>query len=328
MKKRQEILTAILATVGLILLILDGKSALNGAIEGTELCTKVLIPTLLPFCFLSNLLSASLIGKRLAFFRPLGRWCRIPEGSEYILLTGFLGGYPLGAQAISQACQDGSLSRNDGRRMLAFCNNCGPAFLFGVCAVLFQNPSIPWLLLIIHVLSAFVVARIIPGHPSPFIPSTDTKVSPMQAFWRSLRAMAGICGWVILFRVLLSFLDRWFLWYFPNEIQITISGFLELSNGCIQLQSMENHPLSMVFCSGFLAFGGLCVAMQTYSSTPQIDHSLYFPGKLAQALLSMTISSLLWYPNYAFLFGIGFAVVAIFLRNQEKRCRNSKKLVV
>lgn len=328
MKKRQEIVTASLAALGLMIIILDGKTALTGAREGTELCIKVLIPTLLPFCFFSNLLSVSLMGKRLAILRPLGRWCGIPAGAEYILLAGFLGGYPMGAQCISQACEHGNLSRKDGRRMLAFCNNCGPAFLFGVCAVLFQDPLIPWLLLLIHVLSALVIARIILGQPSPFMPTAKTKDSPMQAFWRSLRAVAGVCGWVILFRVLLCFLERWFLWYFPTEIQITISGFLELSNGCIQLQSMENHPLSAVFCSGFLAFGGLCVAMQTYSSTQQIDHSLYFPGKVAQALLSMTIASLLWYPNYGYLFGIGFTVVAIFLRNQENRCRNSKKLVV
>ena len=328
MKKRWDLMMSICAALGLMVLILDGKTALTGAKEGVELCFNTLIPTLLPFFFLSGILSAALMGSRIPVLRPIGRLCRIPEGAEYILLTGFLGGYPLGARCISDACDSGALSKQDGRRMLAFCNNCGPAFLFGVSGALFQDPKITWLLFGIHVLSAILVAICIPGLPGRCIDKNRNALSAMQALWQSLRAVAGVCGWVILFRVLLAMLERWVLWYFQAEIQITISGIFELSNGCTQLYRIDEQALRFILCSGFLSFGGLCVTMQTYSSVPNIDRSLYFPGKVMQTLLSLSMAWLLCAPKYALIPGLAAIIVGIFLRNQENRCRNPKKLVV
>ena len=328
MKKRSELLTAIWAAAGLMVLILDGKTAFNGAKDGIELCLNTLIPTLLPFFFLSSILTAGLMGRKMPALRPIGRLCRIPEGAEYILLTGFLGGYPLGARCISQSCETGALSKEDGRRMLAFCNNCGPAFLFGISGALFRDPKIPWMLFGIHVISAIVVAIFLPGNPGCCVCKQSHKPSSVQALWQSLRAVAGVCGWVILFRVLLLVLERWIFWCLENEIQIMISGIFELSNGCTQLYRIEDQTLRLILCVGFLSFGGLCVTMQTYSSAPNMDCSLYFPGKVMQTMVSLFLVCLLFVPQYALIPGLAAAIIGIFLRKQENKCRNPEKLVV
>lgn len=328
MKKRFDFLVGAFAALGLGVLILDGKTAISGAREGVQLCLNTLIPTLLPFFFLSNILSSGLMGRPIPILRPIGRLCRIPEGAEYILITGVLGGYPLGAQAISHACETGSLSRRDGRRMLAFCNNCGPAFLFGMGGALFQDPKIPWMLFCIHILSALSVACIVPGEPGRCLVGIGKRPSAVQALWQALRSMAGVCGWVILFRVLIAVVNRWVLWYFPEEVAVIISGIVELSNGCINLGDIKAPPLRFVLCSGFLAFGGLCVAMQTCASAPNVDRDLYFPGKVLQSAISIFLSCLLWESNWAVFPGVVAVGVGIFLRKWEIRCRNSQKLVV
>lgn len=328
MNRRYDLLAGVLGAAGLAVLILDGKTALIGAQEGLQLCLNTLVPTLLPFFFLSNILTGSLMGRKIPILRPLGRLCRIPEGAEYILLTGFLGGYPLGAQCISQACENGSLSRRDGRRMLAFCNNCGPAFLFGVSGAMFQDPKIPWLLFGIHVLSALTVSVLIPGEPECCIVSMKCKPTAVQALWQALRAIAGVCGWVILFRVVLTVLERWVLWYFPLEVSVLVGGILEISNGCISLHSIENLPLRFILCSAFLAFGGLCVTMQTYSAAQGVDKGLYFPGKVMQTIVSIFLACLLCEPKWAVLPGIIVIICGIFLRKSEIWCRNPEKLVV
>ena len=328
MKKRFDFMVGAFAALGLGVLILDGKTAISGAREGVQLCLNTLIPTLLPFFFLTNILSSGLMGRPIPILRPIGRLCRIPEGAEYILITGVLGGYPLGAQAISHACEMGSLSRRDGRRMLAFCNNCGPAFLFGMGGALFQDPKIPWMLFCIHILSALSVACIVPGEPGRCLVGIGKRPSAVQALWQALRSMAGVCGWVILFRVLIAVVNRWVLWYFPEEVAVIISGIVELSNGCINLGDIKAPPLRFVLCSGFLAFGGLCVAMQTYASAPNVDRDLYFPGKVLQSAISIFLSCLLWESNWAVFPGVVAAGVGIFLRKWEIRCRNSQKLVV
>ena len=328
MKRRYDILTGIFAALGVCLLIFDGKTAINGASEGVQLCLYTLIPTLLPFFFLSNLLTGTLMGRNIKILRPLGQLCHIPEGAEYILLVGVLGGYPLGAQSISRACEAGRLSQQDARRMMAFCSNCGPAFLFGVTGALFHDSKIPWMLFGIHFLSAILVAISIPGAPGICRSKGGNPPSATQALWQAIRAMAGVCGWVILFRVALCVMERWFLWCFPSEIRVVIHGLFELANGCISLSAIENIQLRFILCAAFLSFGGLCVAMQTYSVATKVEKDLYFPGKVLQGLFSLFIACLLCAPRWAIIPGLFTFIIVFFLRKKEIRCGNPEKLVV
>lgn len=328
MNRRYDFVSGTAAAVGLTILILDGKTALLGAVEGVSLCLNTLIPTLFPFFFLSNILTGSLMGRKIPFLRPVGRLCRIPEGAEYILLTGLLGGYPLGARAISQACESGTLSQRDARRMLAFCNNCGPAFLFGISGALFDDPKIPWLIFGIHVLSAIIVALVLPGEPERCVSEIRRSITAVQALWNSVRSVAGVCGWVVVFRTALAVMERWFLWYLPTEAQVIISGILELSNGCISLAAICNVRLRLLLCVGFLSFGGLCVTMQTHSAGAGVDKSLYFPGKVLQTVVSLFLGCLICAPKWSVVpFGLAL-MLGIFLRKREIRCRNPEKLVV
>ena len=216
MKRRADHLTGTAAAVGVALLILDSKTALEGAQEGVAMCIQTVIPSLFPFFLLSILLTTSLMGRRLRVLRPVCRLCRIPEGAASILIAGFLGGYPVGAQCVSQAFEAGQLSSDDAKRLLGFCNNCGPAFLFGMSAALFPQWWAPWLLWVIHIVSALLVGILIPGSAQICATSAPQSVSPVEALDRAVRIMAGVCGWVIMFRILITFSQRWFLWYLPK----------------------------------------------------------------------------------------------------------------
>lgn len=277
----------------MLILILDSKTALSGAQEGLGLCLRTVIPSLLPFFVLSQLLNGALLGERLPLLQPLGKWMGIPEGSESILATGFLGGYPAGAQCVASACREGRLSPQDSRRMLAFCNNAGPAFLFGIAGALFEKQWMAWMLWGIHIFSALLTSLWIPGRSGAHISSGASRVPSLSgALTNALFIMAGVCGWVVLFRVILAFLTRWFGWLLPQTWQVILSGILELSNGCCGLSRIGNTGLRFVICSGFLAFGGLCVWLQTLSVTQGVDTSHYFPGKLLQTAFSLVLSML------------------------------------
>lgn len=322
MNRRFSLIFGLAAAAGLIVLILDSKTALQGAQEGVMLCIQTMIPSLFPFLFLSNLLSASMIGRRLLFLRPLGRLCRIPEGAEYILISGLLGGYPVGACCISEAYESGVLSGQNARRMLAFCNNCGPAFLFGMSAALFDQWWIPWVLLTIHIGSALLVGVIVPGKAGIFAAEIKSQISPVRSLNQAVRGMAGICGWVVIFKTMIVFLERWFLWYFPTEIQVAVGGLLELSNGCIGLNRVQSTQLRFIMCVGFLSFGGLCVTMQTFFSSGRVDKGLYFPGKVLQCCISLTIASLLCGWHTWIIPAMVGTLLSIFLRKEQKICRN------
>lgn len=285
--------TAAATCIGMLILILDSKTALQGASDGLMLCIRTVIPSLFPFFVLSGILTSTLTGKRFPFLRPLCRLTGIPEGTESILLTGLLGGYPVGAGCIGAAVKKGQLSQAEGQRMLAFCNNAGPSFLFGIAASLFPGRWMGWALWGIHILSALLVGALIPRTPdtgSGILSSSPTSLP--SALHSALGAIASVCGWVILFRVLLAFLDRWIFWALPDSLVVVITGVLELTNGCCSLASVDNVGLRFILCSGMLAFGGLCVGMQTVSAADGVSMKYYFPGKLLQTVFSCVLSTL------------------------------------
>lgn len=274
------------------LLILDSRTAAAGASEGVELCVRTVIPSLFPFFVLSILLTGSLT--ELKLFRPVCRLFRIPNGCETILVSGLLGGYPVGAQAVAGAYSSGRISRQQANRMLAFCSQAGPSFLFGMAAGQFPQVKYGWMLWGIQIFSAWVISLIFPAAEVKRAVSADVRsITLAEAMGKAVRVMASVCGWVVLFRVVIGFAGRWFLWLLPREAQVAFSGILELTNGCIALTQIGDVSLRFVLCAGMLSFGGICVTMQTISVTEGLDMGYYLGGKLLQCLVSITAAGLL-----------------------------------
>ena len=316
---KQQLWTGIGASIGMLVLILDGKTALEGARQGIELCLRTVIPSLFPFFLLSVLLTSSLVGSSLPVLRPLGKLCGIPKGAESILVSGFLGGYPVGAQAIASACHAGQVQKKDAERMLAFCNDAGPAFLFGMVSSMFPYRWMAWVLWGIHIVSAVLVSLLIPGNSAKTVGTSSAKQATLSAALRSaITVMATVCGWVVLFRVVIAFLSRWVLWLLPTAAQVAITGLLELSNGCCELTAISDIDLRFILCSGILAFGGVCVTMQTVSVTNGLSLRYYFTGKLLQTVFSLVLSAAVvydvWLPCCLMIF-----VFLAFLRKMQKR---------
>ena len=71
------------------------------------------------------------------------------------LILGLMAGYPLGAASAAGLVQRGEIKREEGERLLGFCNNSGPAFLLGAAgAGVFGSAKAGILLYISHVLAA------------------------------------------------------------------------------------------------------------------------------------------------------------------------------
>lgn len=293
MDNRKPILPMLLPATGILILILDSKTAITGAAEGIELCLHSIIPSIFPFLMLSIFLTNTILGQSISPLVPIGKICGLPRNAEALFLIGLLGGYPVGAQAVTEAYRRGVLPRDTARRLLGFCSNAGPAFIFGITGCLFSDPCVPWILWLIHILSAMAVGAVLPRKANLKIQQDASHpISCQQAFTRSLHIMAAICGWVVLFRVLISFLGRWFLWLLPETAGVFTAGLFELANGIIALQSIASETSRFILCSILLGFGGVCVGMQTASVTGELGTGLYIPGKLLQGSISCVLSAI------------------------------------
>ena len=291
---RQNRVMTIVAATGMLILILDSRTALTGAASGVELCIKTLIPSLFPFFVMSILLTDGLAGQNIPILKPLAAACKIPEGTESALAIGFLGGYPVGAQNVSVLYQKGYLSRLEAMRMLVFCNNAGPAFIFGVLSSLFTQAICCWYLWIIQMISALAVGCFIPGCSDvKGRPFQMQKISMTDTIAKSVKVMSLVCGWVVFMRLLLEYASKWILCYFPPVVQTVLCGILELSNGCIRLSEIQNEGLRFITASALLSLGGVCVTLQTSAVSAGIPMGLYFPGKLLQCCISLIFSYVL-----------------------------------
>lgn len=311
----RKMITTLFAALGMLVLILDGETALAGASAGVELCLKTVIPSLFPFLFLCSLMTETLWGERFPILMQIGKMTGIPKGAESLLIVASLGGYPAGAQTIGQAYRENRLSRTDAEHLLTFCSNAGPAFLFGMIAQQFPEKKTPWLLLIIHLFSALVTGILLPCGDKQQASLSPKTASASQYLAQCVRTMGVICGWIILFRILTDFMTRWIFWYFSEDVQVILSGFLELSNGCCMLSQIQDASLRFLICSGFLSFGGLCITMQTTSVIGGLSLKPYLQGKLLQTLFSLLLSA--FYLNLGLkellllCTGILFAIAAV-----------------
>ena len=288
---KRKHLQAFVAGIGFLVLIFDSRLAVEGARAGLDLCIRTVIPSLFPFFVLSGMLNGALGGTSSRLLQRIAGFFGIPSAGASVLIPAVLGGYPVGAKAVGDLYYQKRISRKEAERMLAFCSNTGPSFLFGMVSGFFPESRYIWVLWLIHLASAGLTALTIPGktaEKSDSVPISGEANGNILS--GAARAMGMVCCWVLLFRMILTFLENWLLWMLRVWVQVALSGFLELTNGCCGLALIPDSDLRFVLCSCMLAFGGICVLLQTASVTSGLSLLPYCKGKLHQTLYSFLLS--------------------------------------
>lgn len=309
MRKCKQYYTALCLGIIMLIIIIDTKSAVLGAQEGLQLCLSTVIPSLFPFIVISIMLIGSLQNLPFPFLNPLEKLMHLPRNSGILFLIGILGGYPVGAQNVLHAYKNGMISKKDAERILPFCNNAGPAFIFGIGANIFDRLELCWIAWSILIISSVIVGSLSAKvSEERFAVGASTTIALSDALHRATKVLASICGWIILFRVMISYYQEWVIDRLPTNTQILFYGILELSNGCCSLVEISSQYSQFIMFCVMLSFGGVCVAMQSKTIVRETDLSFrfYFPGKFAQASISYLLCTMVcplifgrseWRPN-------------------------------
>lgn len=314
MKNRNR--TLAFGALGMVLLILDSHCAAVSAAEGVELCIKTVVPALFPFFVLSILVTGSIRGR--SGGTPFGRLLGISAEEEVIVFTGLLGGYPIGAQSAAEAYGAGRISQGQANRLIMFCSQAGPSFLFGMVGQQFDTMKSVWFLWAVQILSAASVAMLIPPENGAAQGgNVVSTISTGAAMKKAVAAMGAVCGWVVLFRVVIGFLQRWIFWLLPENIQILFSGILELTNGCLMLRSIADERLRFLVAAILLNFGGICVVLQTASVANILSMGRYLTGKALQAGFA-TLFALAIYDPICLIFPIMILLTGRLLQKTRK----------
>lgn len=275
-------------------------------------CFSLLVPTVFPFIALASFAVNSSVGHFLGrAFGFLTRYVfRLPRICAAPIIISFIGGYPSGASGISILLEKGAITKKEAGRMLLFCVNPGIAFVISFLGgAVLRNPKYGLLLYLSVVLSGLLVGAV-SALFSPFPPKDGETPNEAQkgAFINSAydasQGMLRMVGCVMLFTAILTILNESGLIpllcgliakALPASVQ-SASAFVSL---CAEITSgigdAANAGLPPVCYAFALAFGGLCVHLQTYSFFKVFPVSkLYFTGaKVIHGLVSALVFILL-----------------------------------
>lgn len=286
-------------------LMLRAGAAREAAAQAVRGCATVVFPTLFPFSVVTRRLTRS---GALHFRRGEGlsqKLFGIPASGLGVLSVGFCGGYPLGVSAACELHRSGQLQKAAAERLLAFCNNTGPAIFFGMAgALLFESPLPCAVLYGLHILSALMTGILLsrPAHRGGG--GTAAARGAPERFAESLRAsflsVAQLCGFVVFFavitRLLLDFpVISWLILHGPlpeKIVRAAICALLDLPGGLSAAAAIGSPALRFVLCSAGITWGGLCVHMQARGLWQEADlHPRgYFAGKALQTGIALALS--------------------------------------
>ena len=301
MKKFRAALPALALAAAFAALLRFPQEVSASVTEGLRLSVSVLIPSLFPFFICVNLTSAlGLTGVLARVFAPvMRRMFHVSGAGCTAVLCGAAGGYPSGAQCVAALYREGQLSRAEAEYLLLFCNNAGPAFLFGAVGTVLGIGMTGCLLLWgIHLLSALVIGLVnrpkeAPNAALPPIQRANASGAVVEAVRSAGQAVLQITMFVAAFSVLARLLTMAAAHILPDGVCTVLTGMLELSGG---IAALANLPIALrwklALASFFLGFGGLCVWMQTQAvlAPAGLSGCGMLLAKLAQGLLAALIT--------------------------------------
>lgn len=302
----------------LILLTIYPKESLNAAEGGINLWIFVVMPSLFPFFIISDLLISLRIPENIArLFTPIARFLFNTSGyGAYVFIMSIFSGYPTGAKITSELVLSRKITPGEGQRILTFSSTSGPLFIIGaVGAGMFKSTEAGYIIFICHIFGAIINGilfgffnKITPKEKEfsnkAFILNNNPPAGNImsKAIINSLYTSGLIGGYIILFSVIISMLDRidffscissLFKVFMPKSISmfpgIILKTSLEISNGCKIISNLPySFELKLILSSFIIAFSGFSVIGQVSSiiGKTKIKLKTYILGKLSHGLIS------------------------------------------
>jgi len=301
--KTKKILGLISVFLIIMALILKTAEVTDAGISSLKLCAHSVIPTLFPFFVLSGILVntglISLLGK---FLEPISKKLfKVSGKGAVVFVMGILCGYPTGAIVTADLYKQKKISKKEGERLIAFCNNSGPLFVIGSVGYgMLNDRNIGIILYVIHAVSAVLVGILFSlfSKESNNVYSNDyISINLGKAMSKSVenavKSILNVCGYVVFFGCIGAIVKT----IIPN---VFINALLEVTTGAKSLiDSGLDINKMLILLSGIIGFGGICVLLQVQGAVGDLGISvrLYILGKTLQMIISMCIIGCYLYFN-------------------------------
>lgn len=241
-----------------------------------------MIPSLLPFMIISSMLIK--LGLDEILIKPIAGILkfvyRINDAGIYVLVMGFLCGFPMGAKAASMEYEEGKITKKEAEFLLSFTNNIGPAyFLSFVYGNIYEGIPVWKGLLFLYampLLYGFVIRytlyRDLPVRPTAaHKPPENGNIKPKKGFLtvldtsinNGLSQIAMLGGYMILCNLLVMIPK--IIFASNNAVSTFFHNLMEISGGLLAIRSLNLSSAAAFACSHIsLAFTGISCHLQTF----------------------------------------------------------------
>lgn len=289
------------------------RDAVEAASKGLMLWYQKVLPTLLPFAILSNILIYSNYLQYInRFLAPvLKLFLPVSDNGAFVVLSGFLFGFPMGSKNCAELLKCGKIEKKEANVLFAVTNNISPVFISSY--ILYQQLHMPSLTIISYLvlfLPPLLLGRILlskTSYPTPQdappirdssrsaekIPASGSQMNFKiidAGIMNGFETLTRLGGYIILFSMIASIVQKLPV---PPQFRLLITGFTEITNGISLIPETSLSPKwQYIHAMGFTAFGGLSGIAQTSSMTKDTGLSLknYCLLKIILTVLSLLLA--------------------------------------
>lgn len=293
-----------------ILMFLFPYASYKGASSGLMLWFLNVLPTLLPFIIISNLIIKLNIASKISrlLYPIIGKLFRVSQNGCYPILIGFLSGLPMGGKVVADLKTENRINQKEGEFLLSMCNNASPIFIMSYIATnQLRMPTVRLPLFLIIYGSSIIsanICRTYQKHNSPKAYETVKAQSTYQSkkftfnvmddsIMNGFEVITKIGGYIILFSILAEIIKT--IGPSSSYFKALAMGFLEITTGVDQICKIRiDSNVKIVLVSVVTAFGGLSGLAQTKSVLGESRLSIksYFTVKLLSTCVALLLSIL------------------------------------
>lgn len=307
----------------MLAIIKNPVSSIESAKNGLYIWFNVLLPSLLPFFILSELLILSGFVKTFGnFLKPIMKpLFNIPGEGSFPLIMSMVSGYPVGSKLTCSLRTNKIITKDEGDRLIAFTSTSGPLFILGAVLVgMLNSPELKLLMILPHYLGAITIGILLKFYkPKRSIyknENTDSNLNDMNNYQAnkplgylisksvkdSMNSIISIGGFIIIYSVIIEvFLNSNLINMFisnvskqlnldTNLLKALFAGVFEISIGAQKIAELNLNIFYKICIINFIiAWGGLSSQSQAlnFISQTDINGKKFVISKFFHALFSI-----------------------------------------
>ena len=293
---KKDSLFALLCLSAILLSLANLSTVTEAMRDALSLCARAVVPSLFPFfvltsCVLASPKAISLLSIPL---RPLCALLGTSSQGGIAYLFGCIFGFPIGAKTVAEGVKSGIIEKEEGERLLLFCNNASPAFVIGGVGLgMLKSASAGIFLFFLQLLLSLFVGVLTRKRGTTFAPSAfgPSSLCFSEAVRASCLQTVTVCGYILFFSVLSSLCA---LPLRDESLNALLRCLFEIGSGCSGASHLPSR-VSLLLCAFSVCFSGFSVYFQckdVIRDTPLTMH-FYLPIKLACGLAAALLCFLI-----------------------------------